>query len=152
SAVSQSISRLEGRLRAPLFNRTTRSVSLTEVGQRYLDRVRPAINELTDAGKELDDVAERPAGLLRLNVARAGYMIAVQPVLRDFLEAYPDIRVEVRIDMSLSDIVAEGFDAGIRFGEAVAQDMVVVRIGPPITAHLIASPDYLARRGVPLHP
>lgn len=152
SAVSQSISKLEGRLRSPLFNRTTRSVSLTEVGQRYLDRVLPAIHELNHAGKELDEVAEQPAGLLRLNVARSGYMIAIQPVLRAFLEAYPEIRVEVRIDTAMSDIVADGFDAGIRFGETVERDMVAVRVGPPITAHIIASPDYLARRGVPLHP
>lgn len=152
SAISQTISKLESRLRLPLFNRTTRSVSLTEAGSRYLERVLPALNELAAASEDIDADAGKPAGLLRLNVLRAGYMIAIQPVLRDFLEAYPDIQVEVKMEASMNDIVAEGFDAGIRFGETVAKDMVAIPIGPPISAHVIASPDYLGRRGMPKHP
>jgi DNA-binding transcriptional LysR family regulator len=152
SAISQSISKLEQRMRLPLFNRTTRSVSLTEAGAHYLERVIPAVRYLTAAGEELGEAADKPAGLLRLNVARSGYMIAIQPILRDFLDAYPDIQVEVKMDGSLTDIVAQGFDAGIRFGEMVERDMVAIRIGPEISAHVIASPDYLARRGVPKHP
>jgi DNA-binding transcriptional LysR family regulator len=152
SAISQSISKLEQRMRLPLFNRTTRSVSLTEAGAHYLERVIPAVRDLTAAGEELGEAADKPAGLLRLNVARSGYMIAIQPILRDFLDAYPDIQVEVKMDGSLTDIVAQGFDAGIRFGEMVERDMVAIRIGPEISAHVIASPDYLARRGVPKHP
>lgn len=152
SAISQAIGKLESRLRLPLFNRTTRSVSLTEAGNRYLERVLPALAELAAASEDLDADAGKPAGLLRLNVLRAGYMIAIQPVLRDFLEAYPDIQVEVKMEASMNDIVAEGFDAGIRFGETVAKDMVAIPIGPPISAHIIASPDYLGRRGMPKHP
>lgn len=152
SAVSQSISKLEGRMRLALFNRTTRSVSLTEAGLRYLERVVPAVHDLTAAAQELGESVDRPAGLLRINVARAGYMIALQPILRDFLDAYPEIELEVRIEGSLIDIVGQGFDAGIRFGDLVQRDMVAVKIGPAISAHIIAAPGYLARCGVPKHP
>jgi DNA-binding transcriptional LysR family regulator len=152
SAVSQSIGKLEQRMRLALFNRTTRSVSLTEAGLRYLERVVPAVHELTAAAQELGEASDRPAGLLRINVARAGYMIALQPILRDFLDAYPEIELEVRIEASLVDIVSQGFDAGIRFGDLVQKDMVALKIGPAIEAHIIASPDYLARAGMPKHP
>jgi DNA-binding transcriptional LysR family regulator len=152
SAISQSISKLESRMQMPLFNRTTRSVGLTEAGSSYLERVLPAVAELAAAGEDLGASAARPAGLLRLNVLRSGYMIAIQPVLRDFLEAYPDIQIEVKIESGMNDIVAQGFDAGIRFGETVEKDMVAIPIGPPITAHVIASPNYIARRGTPKHP
>lgn len=152
SAVSQAIRQLEQRLGLSLFNRTTRSVNLTEVGARYLERIRPAVRELMAAADDLGAEAEKPAGLLRLNVPRSGYMVALQPVLRRFLEAYPDIRLEVVIESQLIDIVSRGFDAGIRFGDMIERDMVAVRIGPPISVHVIASPDYLARRGVPRHP
>lgn len=152
SAVSQSISKLEGRIRLALFNRTTRSVSLTEAGLRYLERVVPAVHDLTAAAQELGESVDKPAGLLRINVARAGYMIALQPILRDFLDAYPEIELEVRIEGSLVDIVGQGFDAGIRFGDLVQRDMVAVKIGPAISAHIIASPDYLGRHGIPGHP
>ncbi|AYG57960.1 LysR family transcriptional regulator [Rhizobium jaguaris] len=152
SAVSQSISKLEGRMRLALFNRTTRSVSLTEAGLRYLERVVPAVHDLTAAAQELGESVDRPAGLLRINVARAGYMIALQPILRDFLDAYPEIELEVRIEGSLVDIVGQGFDAGIRFGDLVQRDMVAVKIGPAISAHIIAAPSYLGRYGMPKHP
>ncbi len=152
SAVSQSISKLEGRMRLALFNRTTRSVSLTEAGSRYLERVVPAVHDLTAAAQELGESVDKPAGLLRINVARSGYMIALQPILRDFLDAYPDIELEVRIEGSLVDIVGQGFDAGIRFGDLVQRDMVTVKIGPAISAHIIAAPGYLGRYGMPRHP
>jgi DNA-binding transcriptional LysR family regulator len=152
SAISQAIGKLEQRMRLPLFNRTTRSVSLTEAGMRYLERVAPAVQDLTAAAEELSEQADRPSGLLRVNVGRAGYMIALQPVLRDFLAAYPEIRLEVNIENSLTDIIGQGFDAGIRFGDAVERDMVALKIGPPLAAHVIASPEYLQRHGTPLHP
>lgn len=152
SAVSQSIRTLEQRLGLVLFNRTTRSVSLTEVGARYFERVLPAFNELASASDELGQEATHPIGLLRLNVPRAGYMILLQPILRRFLEAYPDVSVEVRIENVLVDIVGQGFDAGVRFGDLVEKDMIAVKVGPPMAAHIIASPDYLAAHGVPQHP
>jgi DNA-binding transcriptional LysR family regulator len=152
SAISQAIGKLEQRMRLALFNRTTRSVSLTEAGQHYFDRVVPAVRELKAAALEMREAVDRPAGLLRINVARAGYMIALQPVLRDFLDAYPEIELEVRIDASLADIVQQGFDAGIRFGDLVQKDMVALKIGPPLSAHIIAAPDYLSRVGMPKMP
>lgn len=152
SAVSQAIRTLELRLNATLFNRTTRSVSLTEAGGRYLQRVLPAIRELAEASEELSDDSGRPSGLLRLNVPRAAYMIVLQPILRRFLAACPEIDLEIAIESSLVDIFGLGFDAGIRFGDLVEPDMVGVKIGPPIEAYIVASPDYLARCGMPRVP
>jgi DNA-binding transcriptional LysR family regulator len=152
SAVSQAIRGLEQRLGLTLFNRTTRSVGLTEVGSRYLERVRPCIRELEAAREVLVAETDRPTGTLRLNVARSGYMIVLQPILQQFLAAYPEVNLEIVIDSTLADIVGRGFDAGIRFGDLVEKDMVAVKIGPPISSHVIASPAYLARRGAPTHP
>lgn len=152
SAVSQSIRHLESRLGLPLFNRTTRSVSLTEAGARYLERVRPCVRELVAASDELGGDGDEPAGLLRLNVPRSGYMIILQPVLRRFIDAYPRINVEVMIENNLVDIVSRGFDAGMRLSNMVEKDMVAVRIGPAISVHIVASPDYLERYGTPREP
>lgn len=152
SAVSQSIRGLEERLGLVLFNRTTRSVSLTEMGERYLERVHPALEQLNSASQELGREANLPAGLLRINVPRAAYLIVIQPILKRFMDAYPDINLEIRVENLLVDIVSQGFDAGIRFGDAVEKDMVAVPIGPPLQAHIIASPEYLARHGQPEHP
>ena len=152
SAVSQAIRQLEDRLGAALFSRTTRSVRLTELGAKYLARVGPALGELADASAELGKGVGRPSGWLRLNVPRAGWAMVLQPLLRRFLDAHPDLGVEVHIDNALVDIVAGGFDAGIRLGDLVEKDMVAVRIGPPLRAFVAASPDYLRRRGIPTHP
>lgn len=152
SAVSQAVRQLEQRLGATLFHRTTRSTSLSELGTRYFERVRPALAELLAASAELGEGAVRPSGWLRLNVPRAGYHMVLRPILRRFLEAYPDVSLDVRIDNSLIDIVAAGFDAGIRFGDLVDQDMVTTRVGGALEALVVASPEYLARRGVPRHP
>jgi len=152
SAVSQSIRQLEKRLGMVLFNRTTRSVSLTDIGARFLERVQPAITELTAAAEELGKEASYPSGWLRLNVPRAGYMIALQPLLKGFMDQYPDVKVEVCIENALVDIVGRGFDAGIRFGNLVEKDMIAVAIGPPIRAFIVGAPEYFKRHGVPRHP
>jgi DNA-binding transcriptional LysR family regulator len=152
SAVSQAVRTLEQRLGVALLNRTTRSVSLTETGALFLDRIAGPLRELRAANDELGAGADLPSGLLRLSVLRAAYMTVLAPILADFLAAYPDINVELSIESSLSDITARGFDAGVRFGDLVEQDMVAVPVGPPLSAHVIASPDYLARRGAPTHP
>ncbi|WP_034370815.1 LysR family transcriptional regulator [Comamonas testosteroni] len=152
SAVSQTVRTLEQRLGAVLFNRTTRSVNLTEAGQRYYERVQPALELLTDASQALVRDSGQPGGLLRINVPRAAYLIVLRPILRRFMEAYPDITVEMQVESHLVDIVAQGYDAGIRFGHLVEKDMVALRVGPPLSTHIIASPKYLEHRGVPRHP
>ncbi|WAG81143.1 LysR family transcriptional regulator [Metapseudomonas furukawaii] len=152
SAVSQSIRHLEQRLGLVLFNRTTRSVSLTEIGERYLARVQPALELLTSASRELGREADHPSGLLRINLSRAAHLIVLQPVLRRFMAAYPEINLEIRVEDLLVDIVSQGFDAGIRFGDAVERDMVAIAVGPPLQAQTIASPAYLAQHGMPTHP
>lgn len=152
SAVSQVIRNLEQRLGVALFNRTTRSVSLTEAGAGFLAKVQPAVNALTAAAQEVGDSSGLPSGLLRLNVPRAGYLTVLQPLLSAFLEAHPQIDLELTLENALVDIVRLGFDAGIRFGDFVEQDMVAVKVGPALRMHVIASPGYLARYGRPKHP
>jgi DNA-binding transcriptional LysR family regulator len=152
SAVGQAVRLLEKRVGVPLFNRTTRSVNLTEAGARFLQRVGPAVQELASASDELSDSAERPSGLLRLTVSRGAYLWVLQPVLGAFLRAYPRIDVEVSIDNTLVDIVGQGFDAGIRFGGMVERDMVGMRVGPPMANCIVAAPRYLAEHGTPVHP
>jgi DNA-binding transcriptional LysR family regulator len=152
SAVSQIVRALEQRLGVALLNRTTRSVSLTEAGARYLDRIAAPLRELHAAAEDLEGDADRPAGLLRLNVARAAYMTVIKPILSDFLAAYPEIDIQMMIENNLGDIIARGFDAGIRFTDLVDEDMVAVPVGPALSAHVIASPDYLLRHGRPDHP
>lgn len=152
SAVSQSIRGLEERLGLVLFNRTTRSVCLTEIGERYLERVQPALEQLTSASRELGREASHPTGLLRINVPRAAYLIVLQPMLRHFMATYPEINLEIRVENLLEDIVSQGFDAGIRFGDAVDKDMVALPIGPDMQAQVIAAPDYLDHHGLPEHP
>jgi len=152
SAVSQTVRNLERRAGVALFVRNTRGVGLTEAGAQYFNVVLPAVRALSLASEELGASSGKPAGTLRLNMARAGYLTVLQPVLRRFLDSYPDIRVEICLEGALADIVDQGFDAGIRFGNLVEKDMVAVRVGPPIAAHVVASPEYLSRCGTPTHP
>jgi len=152
SAVSQVIRNLERRLGIALFNRTTRSVNLTDAGIGFLAKVQPAVTVLTSAASELGDTVGPPSGLLRLNVPRAAYMTILQPILSRFLKAYPQIDVEISMENSFVDIVRLGFEAGIRFGDFVERDMVAVKIGPQLRMRIIASPDYLTRHGTPEHP
>jgi DNA-binding transcriptional LysR family regulator len=152
SAVSQAVRQLEARVGTPLFTRTTRSVSLTEAGERYLSRVLPAVEDVAAASEEIVGIGEQPLGLLRLNVSRAAYLFALLPVLPAFQAAYPGIELDIAIDSALVDIVRLGFDAGIRYGDMVDRDMVGVRVGPLQSTRAFASPAYLARRGTPLQP
>jgi DNA-binding transcriptional LysR family regulator len=152
SAVSQTIRLLEARVGVALFNRTTRSVRLTEAGERFLERVRPAVMELNEATDALGETDARPAGLLRLNMPRVAYMFVLHPILERFLAAYPDVSLEIAIDSSLVDIVGGGFDAGIRFNDIVERDMVGVRVGPPMAGCVVASPAYWRAHGKPENP
>ena len=150
SAISQAVRALEARVGAALFIRTTRSVGLTEAGERFLLRAKPAFEELVAASEVARDLGQRPTGLLRLTVPRA-----VVPILLErhriaaFCQAYPDVEVEIAASADLVDIAAEGFDAGIRLGQFIAADMVAVRLTPPFPFVVVGSPEYLRRRGRP---
>ena len=152
SAVSYAIRALEERLGVGLFHRTTRSVSLTEAGQRLMERLQPALGQVSDALEEMNQFRATPAGLLRTNAARAAVPTQLSPRLADFLRAHPDVRIEVTENDGLVDIVAEGFDAGVRLHEFVPEDMVAVPLGPALRGMIVASPAYLARNETPQHP
>jgi DNA-binding transcriptional LysR family regulator len=149
SAISQAVRALEARVGAALFTRTTRSVGLTEAGERFLARAKPAFAELVAAGEAARELGQRPAGLLRLSVPRAVVPILLESLIASFCQAYPEVEVEVAAGPELVDIAAEGFDAGIRLGQFVAADMITVRLTPPFPFVVVGSPDYLQRRQRP---
>jgi DNA-binding transcriptional LysR family regulator len=149
SAISQAIHALEARVGAALFMRTTRSVGLTEAGERFLSRAKPAFEELVAASEAARELGQRPAGLLRLTVPRAVVPILLEPLIASFCQANPEVEVEIAASEELVDIAAEGFDAGIRLGQFVAADMVAVRLTPPFPFVVVGSPDYLRRRKRP---
>ncbi len=149
SAISQAVRALEARVGAALFIRTTRSVGLTEAGERFLSRAQPAFAELLAASAEARDLGQRPAGLLRLTVPRAVVPILLEPLIASFCHAYPEVEVEIATRADLVDIAAEGFDAGIRLGQFIEADMVAVRLTPSLPLAVVGSPDYLRRRQRP---
>jgi len=149
SAISQAVRALETRIGAALFIRTTRSVGLSEAGERFLSRAKPAFEELVAASEVARDLGQRPAGLLRLTVPRAVVPILLEPLIASFCQAYPEVEVEIAASEQLVDLAAEGFDAGIRMGQFIAADMVAVRLTPPFPFVVVGSPAYLRRRGQP---
>jgi DNA-binding transcriptional LysR family regulator len=149
SAISQAIRAIEARVGAALFIRTTRSVGLTEAGERFLARAKPAFEELIAASEIARDLGQRPTGLLRLSVPKAVVPLILEPVIASFCQAYPEIEVEIAASEKLVDIAAEGFDAGIRLGQFIATDMVAVRLTPPFPFAVVGSPGYLRRRKRP---
>src|SRR6185437_9267577 len=149
SAISQAVRALEARVGATLFIRTTRSVGLTEAGERFISRAKPAFEELVAAGGVARELGQRPAGLLRLTVPLAVVPILLQPLIASFCQAYPEVEVEIAASEDLVDLAAKGFDAGIRLGQFIAADMVVVRLTPPFPFVVVGSPDYLRRRKRP---
>jgi len=151
SAISQAIRALEARIGAALFIRTTRSVGLTEAGERYISRAGPAFDELIAAGEVARGLGQRPSGLLRLTVPRA-VVPMLEPLLASFCRAYPEIEVEVAANAELVDLAADRFDAGIRFGQLIAADMIAVRLTPPFRSIIVGSPAYLARHARPERP
>jgi DNA-binding transcriptional LysR family regulator len=146
SAISQAVRALEARVGAALFMRTTRSVGLTEAGERFLLRAKPAFEELVAASETARDLGRRPTGLLRLSVPRAVVPLVLEPVIASFCEAYPEIELEIAASAEMVDLVTGGFDAGIRLGQFIAPDMIVVRLTPPFPFVVVGSPDYLRRR------
>lgn len=153
SQLSDAVRRLEARLGVRLLHRTTRSVTLTEAGARLLERITPALGEVRNALDEVNQFRDRPTGRLRLNVPTAAARLVLPSVVPPFLAKYPDIVVDVVADDRRVDIVAEGFDAGIRYDVSLEKDMVAVPIGPRVQRFAAAaSPSYLERRGRPTHP
>jgi DNA-binding transcriptional LysR family regulator len=152
SAISQAVRALEARVGAVLFIRTTRSVGLTQAGERFLSRAKPAFEELVAAGEVARDLGQRPAGLLRLSVPRAVVPILLEPLIASFCQAYPDVEVEIAASEEMVDLAKEGFDAGIRLGQFIAADMVAMRLTPPFRFIIVGSPSYLARSGSPKRP
>lgn len=153
STLSESVRRLEKQLGVRLLNRSTCSIALTEAGARLVERLTPALTEVEAAIDVVNQFRDRPAGWLRLNVPVAAVRLILPSILPPFLAAYPDIRVEVTAQESLVDILAQGFDAGIRYEERLEKDMIAVPIGPRRQrAAVAASPAYLDKFGRPNHP
>jgi DNA-binding transcriptional LysR family regulator len=149
SAMSQAVRALETRVGVALFIRTTRSVGLTEAGERFLSRARPAFDELVAASEAARDLARGPTGLLRLAVPPAVVPLILEPLLASFCQAYPEIELEIDAGGELVDLAAEGFDAGIRLGQFIAADMVAVRLTAPFPFVVVGSADYLRERKPP---
>jgi DNA-binding transcriptional LysR family regulator len=153
SGLSEAVSRLEAKLGVRLINRTTRSVVLTEAGERLLERLGPALSEVEAALDVVDRFRDRPAGLLRLNVPVSAARLVLSRIVPPFLAAFPDVRLEVITEESFVDVLAAGCDAGIRYDDRLEQDMIAVPIGPRVQRFATAaSPGYLRRHGRPEHP
>lgn len=152
SAISQAVKQTEDRLGVTLFNRTTRSVSLTETGSRLIAQIGPAIEEIIAAVDEAAGAAGRPSGLLRLNLPKMIYRSSIKPLIASFMARYPEIRVELFFENEPMDIVAGGFDAGVRASEILARDMIAIKIFGPVRYLVVGAPDYFRRHGRPTHP
>ena len=152
STLSLTIRALEERLGFRLLARTTRSVAPTDAGQRLLQIVMPNFAEIEAEITALSAIREKPAGTVRITAGEHAAVSVLQPALKRFLPDYPDIQVEIIVDYALTDIVAEGFDAGVRMGEQVAKDMIAVRIGPELRMAVVASPAYFERFPPPSTP
>ena len=152
SALSHTIRGLESRLGLRLLTRTTRSVSPTEAGERLLQTVGPWIEEIDAELEALSELREKPAGSIRITAGEHAVHSVLWPKLAKFLRKYPDIKVELTVDNTLTDIVAKRYDAGVRFGEQVAKDMIAVRIGPDFRFAVVGLQSYFAKRSPPRRP
>ncbi|MHB8354224.1 MAG: LysR family transcriptional regulator [Burkholderiales bacterium] len=152
STLSQTMRALEARLGVRLLHRTTRSLSLTEAGERLLGRIRPAFEALGAAVESINDFRDTPMGTLRLSVSTVPAQLILAPMLKDFLALYPAIHLDITVDNTSSELVMGRFDAGIRYGRRIAQDMLLVPASAPSRIIATASPDYLARHPQPKTP
>ena len=150
--MSHTIRALEERVGSRLLNRTTRSVSLTDAGRTLFARLPAAFAEIKDAVDGLSIYRERPAGTVRLNLPRVGVEVLVASILPAFAAAYPDIHVELTTEDKLSDIVRSGYDAGVRLGALLHQDMIAVRLTPDLRTAIVGSPAYFERNPIPTVP
>ena len=152
SALSHSMRQLEERLGVRLLHRTTRSVSVTDAGSRLLEQLRPAINQITGALEDLNQKRQRPTGRLRIHAIRVAAAAVIAPVWGRFLSTYPEVHLEFAVSESPLDIVAKGFDAGIRPRAGVPADMIAVRVTGPMKVAVVGAPTYFARRRPPRTP
>jgi DNA-binding transcriptional LysR family regulator len=152
SALSHAMRRLEEKLGLRLLNRTTRSVAPTDAGNQLIEALRPALNEIDSKLVSLTQYRERPAGTVRISASEHAARTLLWPVIDRLTRSNPDIKIELNIESSLTDIVSEQFDAGVRLGERLAKDMIAVRIGPRLRMAAVGAPSYFAARGIPVTP
>ena len=152
SALSQALRQLETHVGVRLLHRTTRRVGLTEAGRAFLERIAPALSEIDAAVEALRQHGDRPVGTLRIAVPQMVLDHLIAPTLADFMRAWPELKLDVHVENRLTDLIAEGFDAGIRLGERLARDVVAVPLGGPQRAVVVGSPRYFRRHRKPLHP
>jgi DNA-binding transcriptional LysR family regulator len=152
SSLSQTVRRLEARLGLRLLTRTTRSVAPTDAGERLLETLRPALDDIDTKLALLSELREKPAGTIRITTSQHAAETILWPAASKLLRRYPEVKLEVSVDSALTDIVASRFDAGIRLGEQVARDMVAVRIGPELRMAVVGAPSYFAMMPIPKSP
>jgi DNA-binding transcriptional LysR family regulator len=152
SSLSQRLRDMEERLGVRLMNRTTRSVALTEAGELLLGRVAPAMSDVSEALDRVRGLRDVPSGRLRINAPPPAVDLVLAPMVGPYLAAYPQVNLEIVAEISFIDIVDAGFDAGVRYGEHLAQDMIAVSLGPAQRYVVVASPQYVVQHGVPKHP
>jgi DNA-binding transcriptional LysR family regulator len=149
SSLSQRLCNMEQRLGVRLLHRTTRSVALTEAGELLLSRTAPLLRDVGAAIAEVRGLSATPSGRLRINAPAPAVDLVLTPMVTPFLTQYPDIEMEIAVETAFIDIVARGYDAGVRYGEHLAQDMIAVSLGPPERFAIIAAPQYIAQHGRP---
>lgn len=152
TAVSSAVAGLEARLKVRLFNRSTRSVALTDAGHRYVERIGPALAEIQSADQEAGAGPGVPSGTLRINAPQGAATLLLEPLFSSYAQRYPEVRIDIVSESRLIDVVAGGFDAGIRLAEFVPQDMIAVSLSRDIRMLIVATPEYLKRHGTPKHP
>ena len=152
SALSHALRTIEERVGLRLVNRTTRSVALTEAGERLYARIRPAFHDIHDAIEDLNTFRGKPSGTLRINTSGQAARVALLPAAIEFMRAYLDVNIELVVDDALVDIVSAGFDAGVRLGEVIAADMIATAIGPRQRMVVVGSPEYFRQHPVPQTP
>jgi DNA-binding transcriptional LysR family regulator len=152
SAVSHAVATLEARIGVRLFNRTTRSVSPTEAGEEFLARVGPALRDISGAVEAVNQFRAKPSGRLRIDTSEGAARHRLMPILLEFQKRYPDVHLDITTEGRMVDIVAEGYDAGIRLVETVPQDMIAIMLKPEERFAVVAAPSYLERREAPQTP
>lgn len=152
TALSNAVAGLEQRLGVRLFNRTTRSVSPTEAGEQFIAEITPALAEIRQAVETVNNRRDRPSGTLRINASAHGGQQILKPLVEEFLRRHPDMSVEISIDNRFVDIVADGFDGGVRLADDVPRDMIAVPVGPVQRFALVGSPGYFQTHPIPQTP